>query len=156
MINVLDVFDEEMEKYFLAFSLKYDNDFEKILSEMDKKTLISSEEIEELTKNVEEKYVVFMSKNYPMYFRSFEQPPIVLFYEGNIELFNKNGETFENPLDSANDFYLALNEDGGQCDWCIAVKHEKDLFPVVERFISDLDGKVDLKRYREESELKLL
>lgn len=65
-------------------------------------------------------------------------------------------QLFENPLDSTKDFYLALSEDGGkEVDWCIAVTHEEDLLPVVNKFLNDLDEDLDFKKYANKNELNL-
>ena len=115
---------------------------------MKKGAKINYEEVEKYMKDVEEKYVILFSNDYPEYFRNFSQPPFALFYEGNLELLNNNGATFENPLDSTKDFYLAVSEDGGnEVDWCIAVTHEEDLLPVVNKFLNDLEEDLDFKKY---------
>lgn len=153
---MITIFSKEEEKYFLTFVLKYDNDFETILGEMKKGAKINYKEVEKYMKNVEEKYVILFSNDYPEYFRNFSQPPFALFYEGNLELFNNNGATFENPLDSTKDFYLAVSEDGGnEVDWCIAVTHEEDLLPVVNKFLNDLEEDLDFKKYANKNELNL-
>lgn len=85
---MITIFSKEEEKYFLTFVLKYDNDFETILGEMKKGAKINYEEVEKYMKDVEEKYVILFSNDYPEYFRNFSQPPFALFYEGNLELFN--------------------------------------------------------------------
>lgn len=87
---MITIFRKEEEKYFLTFVLKYDNDFETILGEMKKGAKINYEEVEKYMKDVEEKYVILFSNDYPEYFRNFSQPPFALFYEGNLELFNNN------------------------------------------------------------------
>ena len=47
------------------------------------------------------------------------------------------------------DFYLAVSEDGGnEVDWCIAVTHEEDLLPVVNKFLNDLEEDLDFKNMR--------
>lgn len=83
---MITIFSKEEEKYFLTFVLKYDNDFETILGEMKKGAKINYEEVEKYMKDVEEKYVILFSNDYPEYFRNFSQPPFALFYEGNLEL----------------------------------------------------------------------
>lgn len=153
---MITIFSKEEEKYFLTFVLKYDNDFETILGQMKKGAKINYEEVEKYMKDVEEKYVILFSNDYPEYFRNFSQPPFALFYEGNLELFNNNGATFENPLYSTKDFYLAVSEDGGnEVDWCIAVTHEEDLLPVVNKFLNDLEEDLDFKKYANKNELNL-
>ena len=75
---MITIFSKEEEKYFLTFVLKYDNDFETILGEMKKGAKINYEEVEKYMKNVEEKYVILFSNDYPEYFRNFSQPPFAL------------------------------------------------------------------------------
>ena len=145
-----------MDELILAFALKFENNAPVILQRLFEGTPVSVEEIDEILKKVEEKYVILFSNNYPEYFRNFSQPPFALFYEGNLELFNNNGATFENPLDSTKDFYLAVSEDGGnEVDWCIAVTHEEDLLPVVNKFLNDLEEDLDFKKYANKNELNL-
>lgn len=147
------------EQACLAIALKYDNDFYKILEQIVKwngELHITSEEIIKYTKDIEEKYVVLFSNNYPKYFRESTEPPFALFYEGNLDLFNYNGATFENPLDSDKEFYLAVSKGGGrEVDWCIAVTHEEDLLPVINKFLSDFEGELDFKKYENKDELSL-
>lgn len=153
---MITIFSKEEEKYFLTFVLKYDNDFETILGEMKKGAKINYEEVEKYMKDVEEKYVILFSNDYPEYFRNFSQPPFALFYEGNLELFNNNGATFENPLDSTKDFYLAVSEDGGnEVDWCIVTENEKQLVPEINKFFEDYGDRYNLKNYVKKEELSL-
>lgn len=151
--------NKKEEQACLAIALKYDNDFYKIMEQIVKwngELHITSEEILKYTKDVEEKYVVLFSDNYPKYFRESDEPPFALFYEGNLDLFNCNGVTFENPLDSDKEFYLAVSQDGKkETDWCIAVTHEEDLLPVINKFLSDFEGELDFKKYANKDELSL-
>lgn len=150
--------NKEWELACLAFALKYDNDFNKILEQIirnEGELKISSKEIHEYIKDVEEKYVVIFSNDYPEYFRNLSEPPFVLFYEGNLELFNVNGAIFENPLDTTKDFYFAVSrDDGNEVDWCVAVKHEEDLLPVINKLLNDLE-EFDFKKYNNKNELDL-
>lgn len=78
-----------------------------------------------------------------------------MFYEGNLELFNDNGAIFENPLDTTKDFYFAVSrDDGNEVDWCVAVKHEEDLLPVINKLLNDLE-EFDFKKYNNKNELDL-
>jgi hypothetical protein len=153
------VANKKEEQACLAIALKYDNDFNKIMEQIVRwngELHINSEEIIKFTKDVEEKYVVLFSDNYPKYFRESDEPPFALFYEGNLNLFNYNGATFENPLDSDKEFYLAVSQDGEkEVDWCIAVTHEEDLLPVINRFLSDFEGELYFKKYANKDELSL-
>lgn len=65
--------NKEWEQACLAFALKYDNDFNKILEQIirnEGELKIYSKEIHEYIKDVEEKYVVIFSNDYPEYFRN--------------------------------------------------------------------------------------
>ena len=64
--------NKKEEQACLAIALKYDNDFDKIMEQIVRwngELHITSEEIIKFIKDVEEKYVVLFSDNYPKYFR---------------------------------------------------------------------------------------
>lgn len=147
------------EQACLAIALKYDNDFNRIMEQIVKwngELHITYEEILKYTKDVEEKYVVLFSDNYPKYFRESDEPPFALFYEGNLNLFNYNGATFENPFNSDKEFFLTVSQDDGkEVDWCIAVTHEEDLLTVINKFLSDFEGELDFRKYVNKDELSL-
>ena len=107
---MITIFSKEEEKYFLTFVLKYDNDFETILGEMKKGAKINYEEVEKYMKDVEEKYVILFSNDYPEYFRNFSRNTICSVLRGKSRIVQEQRATFENPLDSTKDFYLAVSE----------------------------------------------
>lgn len=150
--------DKELERALLAISIKYDNQGSKILDVVSKGITISTTEIENTIKDVEEKYTVIISKDYPDYFKSLDNPPFVAYYEGNLELFNNNGGYFISPLDENKGFYLAVSEynnDQGEMDWCLAVDQEKDLLPLLNVVINDLSEHFTLKKYSDIDGLSL-
>lgn len=57
-----------MDELILAFALKFENNAPVILQRLFEGTPVSVEEIDEILKKVEEKYVVITSDDYPDFF----------------------------------------------------------------------------------------
>lgn len=143
-----------MDELMLAFALKFENNGPQIIQRLQEGTTISSKEIDCLLKTVEEKYAVITSDDYPDFFHTIENPPFVLFYEGNIELFDKSNQLFEKIVEGRK-CYLAINQKGNDVDWCIATENEKQLVPEINKFFEDYGDKYNLKNYIKEEELSL-
>ena len=79
-----------MDELILAFALKFENNALEILQRLYEGTPVPVNEIDEILKKVEEKYVVITSDDYPDFFHRVDNPPFVFFYEGNLELFEDN------------------------------------------------------------------
>ena len=107
-----------MDELILAFALKFENNAPVILQRLFEGTPVSVEEIDEILKKVEEKYVVITSDDYPDFFYRVDNPPFVFFYEGNLELFDQCDHYFEKTVDGRK-CYLAINQKGNDVDWCI-------------------------------------
>lgn len=68
-----------MDELILAFALKFENNAPAILQRLFEGTPVSVEEIDEILKKVEEKYVVITSDDYPDFFHRVDNPPFVFF-----------------------------------------------------------------------------
>ena len=88
-----------MDELILAFALKFENNAPVILQRLFEGTPVSVEEIDEILKKVEEKYVVITSDDYPDFFHRVDNPSFVFFYEGNLELFDQCDHYFEKTVD---------------------------------------------------------
>ena len=128
-----------MDELILAFALKFENNAPVILQRLFEGTPVSVEEIDEILKKVEEKYVVITSDDYPDFFHRVDNPPFVFFYEGNLELFDQCDHYFEKTVDGRK-CYLAINQKGNDVDWCIVTDKEKEYYlnEVNENYISFL------------------
>ena len=125
-----------MDELLLAFSLKFENNALEILQRLYEGTPVPVNEIDEILKKVEEKYVVITSDDYPDFFHRVDNPPFVFFYEGNLELFDQCDHYFEKTVDGRK-CYLAINQKGNDVDWCIVTENEKQLVPEVNKFFED-------------------
>lgn len=143
-----------MDELLLAFSLKFENNALEILQRLYEGTPVPVNEIDEILKKVEEKYVVITSDDYPDFFHRVDNPPFVFFYEGNLELFDKCDQYFEKTVDGRK-CYLAINQKGNDVDWCIVTENEKQLVPEVNKFFEDYGDRYNLKNYVKKEELSL-
>lgn len=82
-----------MEDILIYFAVKYEGDWDKIYSAINKKEKVDQKELEEmLTKNTSE-CITLLSEFYPQKLKNIYKPPFVLFYKGNIELLNQESKS---------------------------------------------------------------
>jgi DNA processing protein len=77
-----------MEKILVYFAIKYEGDWEKIYSAINKKERVDIDVVNNTIKEHGEKYITMLSDQYPSRLKSIYKPPFVLFYRGNINLIN--------------------------------------------------------------------
>lgn len=71
----------------LALSLKYNGDFNSIMKAIKSKECLSQEELNQLVSNFKGNYFTILDKGiYPSKLLEIYKPPVVIFYEGNIDL----------------------------------------------------------------------
>lgn len=70
----------------LYFAMKYDGDFYKIYNAITTKEPIDISDYNNQVKNVQYKYITAVDPRYPDMLKDKPNPPIVLFYEGNLDL----------------------------------------------------------------------
>ena len=76
----------------LHFALKYDGNFDLMLSAIQKKERITAEEIEDDRKKNDLDFIAITDPEYPFGLKNIHKPPLILFYKGKIDLikdFNK-------------------------------------------------------------------
>ena len=77
-----------MEEVLLYFSLLHCGDWFKIFNSIKNKDKFDKERFNQLKLKLKSNYVTILSSNYPTSFRSLEQPPYVIYYQGNYSLIN--------------------------------------------------------------------
>ena len=77
-----------MEEVLLYFSLLHCGDWFKIFNSIKNKDKFDKERFNQLKLKLKSNYVTILSSNYPTSFRSLEQPPYVVYYQGNYSLIN--------------------------------------------------------------------
>ena len=81
-----------MRKIILYLALKYEGDFNKILKAIEEHEPVSKEELKNVEKRINSKYVTIIDVEYPTCLKHIANPPFVLFYYGNINLLNGNNK----------------------------------------------------------------
>jgi DNA processing protein len=77
-----------MEEVLLYFSLLHRGDWFKIFNSIKNKDKFDKQTFIELKLSLKSNYVTILSSNYPNSFRQLEQPPYVIYYQGNYSLIN--------------------------------------------------------------------
>ena len=77
-----------MDKILAYFAVKYDGDWHKIYNAVFCKEKTDENEVKEVLNNLKSKWITILSNEYPESLKSMQNPPFVLFYQGNLELLN--------------------------------------------------------------------
>ena len=137
-----------LEETLVALSEKYEGDFEKILKAAVYKERLTDKEIDKLNDKVDEKYVTIMSEDYPEVFKGTNCPPIVMFYEGNMDLLK--GEVYQlmSPFDITKRLFFIMESTNDGMDYFIGCENSQDLVKLVDFFI-DQHPEMNFKNYRD-------
>ena len=98
-----------LEETLVAFAEKYQGDFKEIFKAVAYKERLTDNEIDKLNDNVDEKYVTVMSEDYPEVLKGIDCPPIVMFYEGNMDLVSEEVYEIASPLDKSKRVFFKLD-----------------------------------------------
>ncbi len=82
-----------MNIILLYFTIKYEGDWDLIYSALEKKEIVSPEEIKLLENKIKEKkwnFKTILDNDYPKQLKEAYKPPFVVWYKGNIDLLKKN------------------------------------------------------------------
>lgn len=121
------------DKILLYFALKYDGNFNKIYNAISRHEPIDFTDYNQTIGKLKHKYITMLDPRYPRYLKDKANPPIVLFYHGNIKLFeNEFVEPKYATLNSDNRFistaYPVLNDPTHFVfDYVIMAESQKDL-----------------------------
>ena len=137
-----------LEETLVAFSEKYEENFEKILKAVVYKERLTDKEIDKLNDKVDEKYVTVMSEDYPEVLKGINCPPIVMFYEGNMDLLK--GEVYQlmSPFDITKRLFFKMESTNDGMDYFIGCENSQDLVKLVDFFI-DQHPEMNFKNYRD-------
>lgn len=148
--------DIPMQKILIAFSQKYEGDFHSILEALQSKEKLSKNEIINYNEHVEENVTTIISEDYPFALQLMPSPPVVMYYDGNIELMSKYGMQFNysnSVYDLSQRCFIAARETNGIMDYCIGTENENDLQAVKERLI-ELNPQIKFADYSNKEFLK--
>lgn len=146
--------ENTMEEVLLAFSEKYQGDFLKVFQAIKTKERLTEKEVDYFIRDIDEQYITIMSEDYPDGFKKMSCPPIVLYYEGNLELINENFYELCSPIDEKKRVFFNLIPDGNEIDYFLGTENRGDFEILKEKFI-DVHPEMNFKDYRKEESLCL-
>ena len=147
---------KSMEEIILAFSEKYKGDYQKIYHALATKERLTDEEVRGYVNQIECNYTDILSEDYPEVFKERVCPPIVLYYEGNLDLVDDEIKVLESPMDKTRRFFFNLDINDEGIDYFIGCENRKSLEQLLEYFI-DNHPELPFINYREkEGESKCL
>lgn len=82
----------EMRDVLGYFAYKYNGDSTKIMSAIENKEPVTNEQIKELHEKINYEFFTVVDDNYPEILKNVDNPPIVMFYKGNIGLINEDND----------------------------------------------------------------
>lgn len=84
---------------------------------------MTEKEVSYFIQDIDEQYITIMSQDYPNGFKKMNCPPIVLYYEDNLELINENFFELCSPVDEKKRVFFSLKPDGNEIDYFLATEH---------------------------------
>ena len=97
---------------------------------------------------VDEKYVTVMSEDYPEVLKGTNCPPIVMFYEGNMDLLKEEVYQLMSPFDITKRLFFKMESTNDGMDYFIGCENSQDLVKLVDFFI-DQHPEMNFKNYRD-------
>ena len=141
-----------MNETLVAFAEKYKGNFQEIFRAIVYKERLTDMEIDKLNDNVDEQYVTVVSAEYPEALKGMDCPPIVMFYEGKLDLLDKEVYEFASPLDKSKRVFFNIDITHDGLDYLVGCENREDLEALVDFFI-DQHPELNFKNYREDHTL---
>lgn len=128
-----DVYNDE--EIMLALAMKYDNDMNKVADAIRNQKLLDPNELADCIDKVEEKYVTSASNDYPNVFKTIKNPPVAVFYDGNINICNDADlYMFDNIFDSKKrGFLFTVENEDHEVEWMAACEDQSHLNEMIEK-----------------------
>ena len=82
----------EMRDILAYFSMKNEGVERQILIDLDNKVKVNQNDIDKMKETLKYPYITIIDKNYPEILKHIKEPPIVLFYKGDLKLLNYDSE----------------------------------------------------------------
>ncbi len=143
------------DKFLDYFAIKYKGDFDKVYEAICNKEQFTLQEYNTVMKERKYKSITMMSDKYPIYLKMENCPPIVLFYQGNLDLL----ETPELPIKYAvscnNRRYLTtmmpIEKENGEviCDYIVMSESQEDLSLLLDKL---RESDIPVKNYEKKKD----
>lgn len=156
--------DEKIEKIkkltddeiVFALAMKYDNDLEKVVDAMMNNKVMQTDELFDYINSATEKYVTHNSAAYPRVLKVVDKPPVVVFYDGNLDACKNADLIMYNSLfgTEKRGFLFVTKDENGECDWLIGCEKQEYLNDFVEKVLNDFTM-INFKDYTENKDLTM-
>lgn len=145
-------------EFLLYFALKYEGNTDKIFNAVEGKERYTQKEFNEILKSKRYKYIDCLDIRYPHYLRLEDNFPIVLFYEGNLDLLNVEDIQIKNLVSEDNKRVLATciphyENDAFMIDYLIMAADQRDLDILIGRL---READIPLKSYNKHKDKELI
>lgn len=145
-------------EFLLYFALKYEGDTSKICDAIERKERYSQKEYNEVIQNKRFNYIDCFDSRYPHYLRQEDNFPVVLFYEGNLDLLNVEDLEIKNLVSEDNKRALATciphyENDAFMIDYLIMAADQRDLDILIGRI---KEAEIPLKDYSKPKDKQLI
>lgn len=156
--------DEKIEKIkrltddeiVFALAMKYDNDLEKVAEAMMNNKVMQTDELFGYINSANEKYVTHNSSDYPRVLKVVDKPPVVVFYDGNLEACQNADLMMFNGLFGTDKrgFLFVAEDENGECDWLIGCEKQEHLNDFAEKVLNDF-AIFNFKDYTKDNDLTM-
>lgn len=143
-----------LDDIFVVLCQKFGNNAKIIENIMDNKLYLSDEENEKILNEIYENYITVFSENYPVALWNTENPPVCLFYEGNLDVFQDEIRIYQNKSNPNEMGYIGLRKKDNEIDWCVATTNQENLQPIIEDLFEKLQN-YNLKKYTKTKDIVL-
>lgn len=144
------------DEIVFALAMKYDNDLRKVYDAISNNEYMKVDELINYINSAVEKYVTHNSSLYPMQLRSIQSPPVVIFYEGKLDVCKDADLIMFNGLFGTNKrgYLFVVEDENGECDWLIACEKQEHLSDFIE-IIHKQYKLFNLKEYKKDDDFVL-
>lgn len=143
-----------IDDILVALCQKFGNSSKIINYVLDKKIYMADSEKEKYLNDIHESYISIFSNQYPVGLGALDDPPVCLFYDGNIDVFQNDIHVYENTTNETDMLFIGLVSKNDEVDWCIATTNQEDLQPILEEVFERLEH-LKLKDYTQQKGIVL-
>ncbi|MCD7808695.1 MAG: hypothetical protein LUH02_05075 [Erysipelotrichaceae bacterium] len=115
----------------MCFAMKYNGNFNDILDAVKNHEDIDYDAMVCYKRKLRYKYTILIKDDYPDFLKDTDGPPIVLFYEGNEELMNKDDAMVYSVNKNKHRFIVSVKpvtfKNERVLDYCVACENQNDL-----------------------------
>lgn len=142
----------------MCFAMKYDGNFNDILDAIKNHEDIDYNAMVSYKKKLRYKYTTLIKDNYPEFLKDTNGPPIVLFYEGNAALMNRDDTMVYGVNDNKHRFIVSVKpvtfNNERVLDYCAACENQNDLDEILSFLKREEPGLKDYGQIKKRNDIE--